>query len=107
MQSSDRYVRRGRRLHFAQLRGRVREAPRPWAERRGPGTGGATACRSRVGGHKKGPIRTWKGPARRALLSALGDLSLIHISEPTRRTPISYAVFCLKKKKKKKNKAQK
>src|SRR5680860_1771911 len=30
-------------------------------------------------------------------------LSLIHISEPTRRTPISYAVFCLKKKKKKQN----
>src|SRR5680860_1544352 len=29
-------------------------------------------------------------------------LSLIHISEPTRRTPISYAVFCLKKKKTKK-----
>src|SRR5680860_833913 len=25
-----------------------------------------------------------------------GKLSLIHISEPTRRTPISYAVFCLK-----------
>src|SRR5680860_1832231 len=34
-------------------------------------------------------------PLQRALL-----LSLIHISEPTRRTPISYAVFCLKKKKK-------
>src|SRR5680860_59782 len=31
---------------------------------------------------------------------ALYMLSLIHISEPTRRTPISYAVFCLKKKKK-------
>ena len=31
-------------------------------------------------------------------------LSLIHISEPTRRTPISYAVFCLKKKKKPKPK---
>ncbi len=29
------------------------------------------------------------------------DLSLIHISEPTRRYAISYAVFCLKKKKKK------
>src|SRR5665647_3812596 len=29
----------------------------------------------------------------------VGALSLIHISEPTRRTPISYAVFCLKKKK--------
>src|SRR5665647_2409808 len=27
-----------------------------------------------------------------------GRLSLIHISEPTRRTPLSYAVFCLKKK---------
>src|SRR5665647_3868062 len=26
-------------------------------------------------------------------------LSLIHISEPTRRTPISYAVFCLEKQK--------
>src|SRR5664279_6181742 len=31
-------------------------------------------------------------------------LSLIHISEPTRRTPISYAVFCLKKKKQQKAK---
>ena len=31
---------------------------------------------------------------------AILDLSLIHISEPTRRTPISYAVFCLKKKNK-------
>ena len=29
------------------------------------------------------------------------DLSLIHISEPTRRNPTSYAVFRLKKKKKK------
>src|SRR5660398_163184 len=28
----------------------------------------------------------------------LGDLSLIHISEPTRLRRISYAVFCLKKK---------
>ena len=38
------------------------------------------------------------------------NLSLIHISEPTRRTPISYAVFCLKKKKtntKKKEKEKK
>src|SRR5450759_5832452 len=32
------------------------------------------------------------------------DLSLIHISEPTRLGMISYAVFCLKKKKKTKNK---
>ena len=28
---------------------------------------------------------------------SLLDLSLIHISEPTRRYNISYAVFCLKK----------
>eukprot|EP00658_Telonema_sp_P-2_P071419 TRINITY_DN60679_c0_g1_i1.p1 TRINITY_DN60679_c0_g1~~TRINITY_DN60679_c0_g1_i1.p1 ORF type:complete len:464 (-),score=133.45 TRINITY_DN60679_c0_g1_i1:86-1477(-) len=33
------------------------------------------------------------------------DLSLIHISEPTRLLSISYAVFCLKKKKNKTNKA--
>ena len=32
------------------------------------------------------------------------DLSLIHISEPTRQAEISYAVFCLKKKKPKKKK---
>ena len=30
-------------------------------------------------------------------ISRILELSLIHISEPTRRTPISYAVFCLKK----------
>ena len=33
-------------------------------------------------------------------------LSLIHISEPTRLGMISYAVFCLKKKKKKEKTAQ-
>src|SRR5680860_1812974 len=33
-------------------------------------------------------------PRRRRVV--VEDLSLIHISEPTRRTPISYAVFCLK-----------
>ena len=35
------------------------------------------------------------------ILSKDLDLSLIHISEPTRPLYISYAVFCLKKKKKK------
>src|SRR5450759_1726090 len=35
-----------------------------------------------------------------ALRSAVQELSLIHISEPTRLGMISYAVFCLKKKKK-------
>src|SRR5450759_5082920 len=43
------------------------------------------------------------GPANHARLCVKGrygfDLSLIHISEPTRLGMISYAVFCLKKKK--------
>src|SRR5680860_1616888 len=51
--------------------------------------------------------RYWSSTAEPASYSGLTrsatcsvpDLSLIHISEPTRRTPISYAVFCLKKKK--------
>src|SRR5450759_2313125 len=34
-------------------------------------------------------------------IKTLYELSLIHISEPTRLGMISYAVFCLKKKKKK------
>ena len=38
-------------------------------------------------------------PAYHLRQTALGlELSLIHISEPTRRRGISYAVFCLKKK---------
>eukprot|EP00658_Telonema_sp_P-2_P080353 TRINITY_DN7984_c0_g1_i8.p2 TRINITY_DN7984_c0_g1~~TRINITY_DN7984_c0_g1_i8.p2 ORF type:complete len:113 (-),score=18.54 TRINITY_DN7984_c0_g1_i8:58-396(-) len=35
------------------------------------------------------------------VMSWFSHLSLIHISEPTRLLSISYAVFCLKKKKKK------
>ena len=40
------------------------------------------------------------GLAKKANLSLSKeiDLSLIHISEPTRHAQISYAVFCLKKK---------
>ena len=40
----------------------------------------------------------------RVIPAAAFGLSLIHISEPTRLGMISYAVFCLKKKKKKENK---
>ena len=40
----------------------------------------------------------------RETIADVQDLSLIHISEPTRLLSISYAVFCLKKKKQKKNK---
>ena len=39
--------------------------------------------------------------ARAAVNIVVYRLSLIHISEPTRQAEISYAVFCLKKKKKK------
>src|SRR5680860_750902 len=35
------------------------------------------------------------GVCRTAKVAIVRSLSLIHISEPTRRTPISYAVFCL------------
>src|SRR5664279_3740385 len=42
-------------------------------------------ARAGVGRHLSGE--------RRRLARALEALSLIHISEPTRRTPISYAVF--------------
>eukprot|EP00658_Telonema_sp_P-2_P057517 TRINITY_DN45969_c0_g1_i1.p1 TRINITY_DN45969_c0_g1~~TRINITY_DN45969_c0_g1_i1.p1 ORF type:complete len:136 (+),score=26.41 TRINITY_DN45969_c0_g1_i1:127-534(+) len=38
-----------------------------------------------------------------ALHIAISNLSLIHISEPTRLLSISYAVFCLKKKKQEKD----
>src|SRR5678809_1655073 len=40
----------------------------------------------------------WDGTVER-IHHALYVLSLIHISEPTRQAEISYAVFCLKKKK--------
>src|SRR5680860_553921 len=51
------------------------------------------------GGPRPGPLARVPPAAPRCRagdLAARGDqLSLIHISEPTRRTPISYAVFCL------------
>ena len=40
------------------------------------------------------------GDSLKQKFETLKDLSLIHISEPTRLGMISYAVFCLKKKKK-------
>eukprot|EP00658_Telonema_sp_P-2_P078243 TRINITY_DN7287_c0_g1_i4.p1 TRINITY_DN7287_c0_g1~~TRINITY_DN7287_c0_g1_i4.p1 ORF type:complete len:294 (-),score=84.01 TRINITY_DN7287_c0_g1_i4:59-940(-) len=52
-------------------------------------------ARSRKLGHEG---KEWSATIR---LIARMDLSLIHISEPTRLLSISYAVFCLKKKKKK------
>src|SRR5450759_5888055 len=49
--------------------------------------------------HRPRPVRR-EGPARVVARRAARGLSLIHISEPTRLGMISYAVFCLKKKKK-------
>src|SRR5450756_923189 len=51
--------------------------------------------------------RTPSRATRRGAHRRLQDLSLIHISEPTRLGMISYAVFCLKKKKKKTQKKKK
>src|SRR5665647_3794118 len=53
---------------------------------------GCPFCKT-VREHYLSPMREQEG------LAVVQVLSLIHISEPTRRTPISYAVFCLKKKK--------
>src|SRR5665647_2850831 len=52
-------------------------------------------------------LLTWYSTILLSNQLGMNDLSLIHISEPTRRTPISYAVFCLKKKKKIANKTYK
>src|SRR5450759_5881517 len=46
-------------------------------------------------GRRASACRRW-GKISRAGAVALYDLSLIHISEPTRLGMISYAVFCLK-----------
>src|SRR5674536_37445 len=46
--------------------------------------------------------RTMKDFAQFVKILVTENLSLIHISEPTRLLSISYAVFCLKQKKKKK-----
>ena len=49
--------------------------------------------------HIKSGSRHWLIRVNEYIVSLLVYLSLIHISEPTRRYAISYAVFCLKKKK--------
>src|SRR5664279_2735703 len=51
-------------------------------------------CRLTLSG-AGGVEMSFTADTRQGKLSVLA-LSLIHISEPTRRTPISYAVFCLK-----------
>ena len=65
---------------------------------------GATWCSSAGPSHPRGFLGAFEAllyevEARRLDAWCQG-LSLIHISEPTRQEAISYAVFCLKKKKK-------
>eukprot|EP00831_Metopus_contortus_P031060 TRINITY_DN2539_c0_g1_i4.p3 TRINITY_DN2539_c0_g1~~TRINITY_DN2539_c0_g1_i4.p3 ORF type:complete len:123 (+),score=18.48 TRINITY_DN2539_c0_g1_i4:630-998(+) len=67
---------------------------------RGSGSIGQCATPSRV--FKGLRMAGRKGVEKNTVLG----LSLIHISEPTRPLYISYAVFCLKKKKKKSNRAR-
>src|SRR5665647_3798604 len=78
----------------------------------GGGSGASGAGGGGRGSGQRQVHRCWGGTLARTasacmpqpdqvILPQVEHLSLIHISEPTRRTPISYAVFCLKKKKKK------
>ena len=70
---------------------------------RGVDVGGAGVLDETAGCH---PEQATGGVRQAVILSEAtggsaveGSLSLIHISEPTRQAEISYAVFCLKKKK--------
>src|SRR5659263_240870 len=50
-----------------------------------------------MGARLKKGLKVWTTPFLMADTKGIPDLSLIHISEPTRLGMISYAVFCLKK----------
>src|SRR5664279_5079435 len=73
--------------------------PSPALGKRPPVGVGAKNVRAHRQDHHRGRRHDHRHPPGRAA-AGRHELSLIHISEPTRRTPISYAVFCLKKKKK-------
>src|SRR5450756_2461634 len=81
-----------------------RQAPRPLvAAARLPRTQEQRSAQARL--NRGGWIRCGRAPETGLDPAAVGNrtyLSLIHISEPTRLGMISYAVFRLKKKKKKK-----
>src|SRR5660398_219730 len=61
---------------------------------------GRDPCAQRHPGGDGGTEEPHDRPDLAARGDAVQELSLIHISEPTRLRRISYAVFCLKKKKK-------
>src|SRR5665213_728430 len=75
---------------LATLTGSTQDQIRHWREL------GLLRARRSKGGHRQ----FFANAALRAFfLRGNMPLSLIHISEPTRQAEISYAVFCLKKKK--------
>eukprot|EP01016_Furgasonia_blochmanni_P029851 TRINITY_DN31234_c0_g2_i3.p2 TRINITY_DN31234_c0_g2~~TRINITY_DN31234_c0_g2_i3.p2 ORF type:complete len:203 (+),score=67.35 TRINITY_DN31234_c0_g2_i3:64-672(+) len=81
-----------KKLHDIEMHGKIRELD----------TNAINLLASILGGKTR--LADVTNDARKNLVKIIGEggmqgLSLIHISEPTRRTPISYAVFCLKKKK--------
>src|SRR5450759_4671166 len=80
-----------RRRRAARMRLRKFGKPRGLLAQFGEHRGGILVC--------LGMRRAIRGQRRK---QDVRGLSLIHISEPTRLGMISYAVFCLKKKKKKK-----
>src|SRR5674476_1623825 len=69
-----------------------------WTATDTPGEANRIQCRSLATGAVLGLTWPSPGPPGPGRVVAL-ELSLIHISEPTRQAEISYAVFCLKKKK--------
>src|SRR5674536_194333 len=91
-----------------QLRIAARRAGRLSRRRSGPhGPRGPDDDAARLHAHSERPARRRGGASGGGLEGGSGTgesrcammLSLIHISEPTRLLSISYAVFCLKKKK--------
>src|SRR5674536_392581 len=98
----------------AGVRTAARTHPRPAARDHRPLSQAAVGAAAdaapgpvRAGLRQRGRRRTLRGgagsdPSRGRCGRDLLHLSLIHISEPTRLLSISYAVFCLKKKKKNK-----
>ena len=63
-----------------------------------PAIAAASLTVAACGGEAAGDATSGASPITAEEVAAAQQLSLIHISEPTRRVVISYAVFCLKKK---------